>query len=405
MLHWIWLQHTLGISSSVRTQEIVGAFGSDAARKIYESSDYERRLAGVFSSIQLEKLRNTKLEPAQAIVEACDQYQMHMLSPESPNYPSHLREIPNHPLVLYLRGSLQCFQSALGIAIVGTRRAKRNSIDIASNLSAALVRAGCVVVSGGALGIDSAAHYGALQAKGCTAAVLGCGINCNYLPENQRLRDAIAATGAIISEYPPGTQPLAHHFPTRNRIISGLCVGTIVVEAGERSGSLITAECALEQGRDVFAVPGDAFGSSYTGANKLIREGAKPVFGAIDVLEEYELQYPHLLNMRMVRDRIEKQGINTTQVPVAKARAAKRVQHLPPPTPKSAEVSVQPTRAFSPVETQVIELLAQKPLHIDALVKQTGQKLGTMFTVLTVLEMDGLIHQTPGKFFELTAET
>jgi len=390
-LYWVWLQCALGISSSLRTQEIAEAFPG-GAEEIYGSNDYERRVAGVFTNMQLDKLRGASLREAEAILDACAQRDVHIITPREEDYPERLRQIPNYPLALYARGALGEFRDRLPISIVGTRRADHKSVDIAGRLSADLTRAGCAVISGGALGIDSAAHWGALHANGCTIAVLGCGHGAEYLPENISLREKIAASGAVITEYPGSTAPIGRNFPVRNRIISGLSVGTIVIEAGERSGSLITATCAAEQGRDVFAVPGDAFGSTYTGGNKLIREGAKPVFSAMDVLEEYELLYPELLNMRHARRDLERAAFNPADI--ARSRKQAAVKPKPQPAPK-----ILPAR--NPIETQILKLLQHKPMHIDALSKATGLSFGELFAALMALEIDQLIRQMPGKIYEV----
>ncbi|MDR2525910.1 MAG: DNA-processing protein DprA [Oscillospiraceae bacterium] len=412
-LYWLWLQCALGISSSLRTREILDAFplrgegacAVSAARRIYEASDYERRISGAFTAPQLNKLSSVSVAEAEKIAEECKRHGLHILTPQNPCMPSRLLQIPNHPLVLYVDGSLDCFEKRLAVALVGTRRADRKSVDIAGRLSASLARAGCVVVSGGALGIDSAAHRGALAAKGMTVAVLGCGHACSYLPENRLMREEIAKHGAVLSEFPPAALPLAQNFPIRNRIISGLSVGCVVVEAGERSGSLITAECAAEQGRDVFAVPGDVFGSTYTGANKLIKDGAKPVFSAMDILEEYEQLFPELLDIRTVERDLKRPGVAPETVAVKastaqrkpsarKTAAGKRVAAAP-----AAEV---PPAVLRPegLEGKLLELLAQGALHVDALCKQSGQRLGLVFAALTNLEMDGFVRQMPGKLFE-----
>jgi len=404
-LYYIWLQCALGISSSLRTQEILAAFSN--ARAIYEASDYERRIAGVFTNLQLDKLRRTPLCQAELILEECARQKLHILSPQDPAYPTLLRHIPNHPLVLYMRGSLDFLAEQLPLALVGTRRADRKSVDIASRLSSELVRAGCAVVSGGALGIDSAAHWGALHAGGKTIAVLGCGLAFDYLPENSSLRQRIAQNGAVISEYPGNTAPTPRSFPIRNRIISGICAGTIVVEAGEKSGSLITATCAAEQGRDVFAVPGDAFGSTYTGGNKLIREGAKPVFSAMDVLEEYELVYPELLNMREATRDLERPSANPEKIPVKKPTkpvGASCVRPLTCPTqhaPPAGEHNSPLPPGLSPLEQKILQCLSGRQMHIDDITKAVNISMGELFMALTKLEIEGLVAQAPGKVYML----
>lgn len=202
-------------------------------------------------------------------------------------YPARLRKIFDPPAVLYYRGRLP--RDELLIAIVGARKASAYGRNAATMLATGLAEAGAGVVSGAARGIDSVAHSGALDGGGYTVAVLGCGVDVVYPPENGRLLDRIAEQGAIVSEYWPGAPPQAQFFPVRNRIISGLARGVVVVEAAARSGSLITADWALEQGRDVFAVPGSIFAGTSSGANRLLKQGAKPVTTAADILEEYDL--------------------------------------------------------------------------------------------------------------------
>jgi len=395
----VWLQCALGISPSLRTQEILAAFPGGAA-EIFAAGDYERRVAGVFTNAQLARLRAAPLSKAESVAEECARLGVHILSPRDANYPVRLLQIPNYPLALYVRGSPDALNDRLPLAIVGTRRASRKSVDIAARLAADLVRAGCAVVSGGALGIDSAAHWGVVHAGGVTVAVTGCGLDVNYPPDNAGLRRRIAERGAVVSEFPPGTVPAAKNFPIRNRLISGMSAGTIVIEAGERSGSLITAGCAAEQGRDVFAVPGDAFGSTCTGGNKLIREGAKPIFSAMDVLEDYELLYPELLDMRRAERDLKRESINPDIIAVKKKSAGAatcRPQHTP-----AAGAACQPPAPSSPadlppLESQILSLLANTSLHIDHIMKATQAPYGELFAALMRLEMQGLVEQSPGK--------
>lgn len=208
---------------------------------------------------------------------------------DAPDYPPLLGTIPDPPPELWVRGRPDLL-SAEAVAIVGSRAASPYALDIATSLAFDLARCGLVVVSGMARGVDGAAHRGALQASGATVAVLGSGVDVAYPEEHAELLDQIAAAGAVVSELPPGTPPLPHHFPLRNRIISGLSRAVVVVEAHERSGSLITARCALEQGRDVMAVPGNALSGRNRGSHALLKDGAKLVEGVDDILEELGLR-------------------------------------------------------------------------------------------------------------------
>lgn len=231
-------------------------------------------LKGILSSSVLKKeLKEIKQE------------NVRILCQEDILYPKLLKEIYDPPIVLYLKGELSLLEKAT-VAVVGCRRASFNGLQIAERLSQELSRRGICIVSGLARGIDTASHKGALKGPGSTVAVLGSGLKCVYPPENKRLFDEISRAGALISEFSLNTAPHKSNFPRRNRIISGLSLGVVVVEAAQRSGSLITANMALNQNREVFAMPGAANSVNAKGTNKLIKEGAKLVEGADDILEE-----------------------------------------------------------------------------------------------------------------------
>ncbi len=215
--------------------------------------------------------------------ESCARSGIAILTILSPEYPLALREIPDAPIVLYRAGAP--WRGGTGVAVVGSRAPSGPGKDFTRILAEELASAGFVVVSGMARGIDGAAHRGALRAGGRTVAVLGCGVDVAYPPEHAGLREEILARGAVYSEYPPGATPLPHRFPARNRIVSGLCRGVVVAEAPERSGALITARLALEQGREVMAVPGNPRFPHTAGSNRLLREGAAPVCSGSDVLD------------------------------------------------------------------------------------------------------------------------
>lgn len=227
----------------------------------------------------------TRLELERAV----EQAKLHCLSLADPDYPAILREIADPPPLLYLRGKRDALLGE-NLAVVGARRASPYGIEIAGGLGESLASSGLCVVSGGARGIDTAAHQGALAAaNGKTVAVLGTGLNVTYPRENQKLFEKIAEKGCLLSEFPPGTGPLPHHFPMRNRIIAGLSLGVIVVEAKEKSGALITARLAGEQGREVFAVPGKITSPLSQGTHRLIQDGAKLVQEVKDIFEELSI--------------------------------------------------------------------------------------------------------------------
>lgn len=275
----------------------------------------------------------------------------------SPDYPGLLLQIPDPPPYLYVKGELRCSDTA--IAIVGSRRASGYGLSTTDKMARELTRHGITVVSGMARGVDTAAHRAALAEGGRSTGVLGCGIDIIYPAENRTLFGEMAAKGALVSEFSMGTQPLAENFPRRNRIISGLCRGVLVVEAAEGSGSLITAQCALEQGREVFAIPGSIHSSTSRGTHRLIKEGAKLVAGIQDIIEEIPRKDP-----------------DTYPAPSARF-------------------------TFSPREAAVLSRLSAAPLHIDEIVAKCALTVGEVSAILLRLELNGVITQHPGKQFSI----
>ena len=243
--YWLWLQEALGAGAV--TDEITAVFPSP--EEMYSRGEIEWRLSGVLTNRQIEKLKQCSPEKAQGIVDVCYNNGWTVLTPDDEDYPPKLRSLRNMPLALFVRGDIKRVTQRVCIAVVGTRKASFQGSYLAHRYAAALAYSGICVVSGAAMGIDSCAHNGALDSGGVTAAVLGCGFGYKYLMENEYLRDCVAQSGALITEFPPGFPSSARTFPIRNRIISGLCDATIVIEAGVKSGSLITANCAIEQGR------------------------------------------------------------------------------------------------------------------------------------------------------------
>lgn len=278
----------------------------------------------------------------------------------SADYPKALFQIPDPPPFIYVKGQL--FSGEVALAVVGSRRATSYGLMTTGKLSAELAARGVCIVSGLARGVDTAAHKGALQVGGRTIGVLGCGIDKIYPPENKHLFEEMAQKGCLISEYPLGTMPLAENFPRRNRIISGLSSGVLVIEAAEKSGSLITAQYALEQGRDVFAVPGNITFASSCGCNRLIKQGAKLVDCVEDVLEEFP-------------------GCERLSEGEPLFRIAPR------------------SFALTPKEAAIYELLVRSPLHIDDIISQTELTAGEVSSMLLHLELKGAVTPLPGTHY------
>ncbi len=287
------------------------------------------------------------------------------ISANCPGYPLLLKQIPDPPF-LYYRGSLRNIDRP-AVAIVGSRRCTFYGREVAHRLAFELAAAGVFVVSGMALGIDTAAHQGALENKGYTAAVLGCGVDRCYPPRNIELMEKIINEGALISEFPPGTEPRPANFPQRNRIISGLSLGCVVVEATAKSGSLITAHYALEQNREVFAVPGN-IGSPYSlGSHRLIKEGARLVESSADILEELSLV---------------------------------KLSNQQQPAEEQLTIDMCSTGiCLTEDEKTLLNLIPYQPMHIDDIIRQSGLKASSASALLLSLELKSSIRQTPGKYF------
>ena len=383
-LYWVWAQNALGITSSVKSDEIVSYFGN--AESLYFAGEYEWKISGIFTPGQINKLKTTTLDAAKKIVSDCQRYRIKILTPDDADYPSMLFKLPNLPLALYVRGDLDCLKNKISIAVVGAREASDIGARIARALSASLSRSGAIIVSGAAKGIDSAAHNGALDAGANTVAVLGCGFGTDYLPENEPLRREIAGHGALVTEYPPLTPAFGRNFPFRNRIISGLSYGTIVIEANEKSGSLRTVGHAIEQGRDIFAVPGDITSSMNMGTNKLLRDGAKPVFNAMDVLEEYAERFPDLLDINKI------ETVLTMQTPSAKPKTAEKKKPFVKPTV---------SQNISDKAKLICDAFTTDTMQAEELILKTKLSTSDFLTAMTELELLGIIEPLAGKNYRI----
>ena len=369
--YWIWLSMALG--AGARTDEVLSAYTSP--ENIYNESRRERIISGVFTKAKLDRMEKVHLSEAEKAAELCNKNGWKIYTPDDESYPEKLRNLTDMPLVLFCDGDLSCIDGKVTIGVVGTRNPSFESVKIARKLSFDMAQKGAIIVSGGAQGIDSASHEGALTAGVPTVCVLGCGLGTRYLMSNATMRSEIAKNGAVITEYPPFAEASKTTFPLRNRIISGLSNGVLVVEAGERSGSLITAGCAINQGRDVFAVPGSILSTAYTGANKLIKDGAKAVTCAEDILEIYEGLYPKAFENQ-------------------KSEAIE-------------SLNKKPNQRIVPHDIEgdvlvVYKLLSENPLHSDEICVISGLTPAKTMAALTELEILGYASQTEGKNYILS---
>ncbi len=357
--YWLGFNLVKGIGSA-KTQALLDAFDSVAAAWMATESQLKKLGFDQRAIQSLSEARATlNLDACLAQVEKAG---ISLLTWDSPAYPAYLREIPSPPPVLYVQGELQ-ERDRFAMAVVGTRRLTTYGRQVTRDLVTGLVQSGVTIVSGLARGIDAVAHKTALDLNGRTIAVLGSGLDCVYPTEHRSLAQQIAAgNGAVISEYALGVQPDAKNFPPRNRVISGLSLGVVVVEAGEQSGALITTKFAIEQDREVFAVPGNVTSPVSRGPNRLIQQGAKLVLSVEDILEELNLQL----------------AVEQTAVQLA--------------LPGTAE------------EIALYQQLTAQPIHIDELSRTTGLPSSVISSTLTLMELKGMVQQVGGMNYVLSRE-
>ena len=398
--YWIWLQNSLG--AGARTDELLAYFKTP--EEMYKAGEYEWRLSGLLTQKRIDSLKSSTLEKTTEIIKECRQKGYKIITPDNNLFPKRLKNLSDMPLVLYGIGDCSVLNDSVNIGMVGTRNASDYGIETAQKLSFLLALSGATIVSGGALGVDSEAHAGAMLAKGRTLAFLGCGLSVNYLMENASLRRAITRYGAVVSEYSPFTAASKSTFPIRNRLISGVSLGIVVVEAGVKSGSLITANYALDQGKDVFAVPGDIVRSSFDGTNYLIKNGAKPVFSAEDILSEYEYQYGDLLdlsnaktsiasipyvNYRKKKTKVQSDEAKNAPVIKAEEKPVEKIQKKKLPDDASREAEI------------VYSVLNEQGVHIDDIVRETNLKMNVVLSSLTELELMDFVQLESGKKYKI----
>jgi DNA processing protein len=345
--YWVSYSKIPGIGR-VKTALLLERFHS--MKNAWSASSSELKEAGLDSKSISSIVNSRPRIVPDAEMEKMDKYKVKAVIYTSPDYPQRLKEIYDYPPILYIRGTIKP-EDDYCLAIVGTRRATVYGRQVTEDIVEDLVRSNITIVSGLAKGIDSVAHRTALDSNGRTIAVFASGLDTVYPAENARLAGAIIEQGALISEYPLGTKPKAEHFPRRNRIMSGISPGVLVVEAGERSGALITAEQALSQNREVFAIPGSIMSPASKGTNWLLQQGAKLVTNHVDILEE--------LNLAVVAQQLEMKELLPT----------------------------------NEMESRLFKNLGTEPTHIDEICRQSGLDISSVSSTLTMMELKGMIKQ------------
>ena len=398
--YWVWLQTVLGYGA--RVDELLFYYGSP--EQVYNA--FCRREIGQMITPAVHR-KMTAVSPSQVadVQKLCREKGWHIVTPDSEYYPAPFRQIAARPLALYVQGDPALLKREFNVGFVGTRNASRYGREMTRKIAYCVASAGATVVSGCAVGVDTASHIGALQAKGATVGFLGTALGVDYPRENRDVREAIARNGALVTEYQPGVQGSRTTFPIRNRLIAAFSVGVVVTEAAQKSGSLITASYAAEYGKDVFAVPGEIDNSAYSGSHALIRDGAKPVFGAADILEEYVLRFG--LDLDALRERLKKTAApaseNREQEPAKeRTRGSERKQPLAPVkepvSPAEEKAAAAEKRPLPPFIDETGEavydcLLRRKAADADTLASETGFPAPRVLAALTMLELAGVVQK------------
>ena len=412
LLHWIWLAHRPGLNDRAKVMLL---------QHFRDPEDIFFADSAAFDHLELsgearEALADKNLTAAEGILDACAREKLHVLTYRDASYPARLKNIPDPPVVLYYKGQLPDLDGSPVIGVVGTRKASAYGLTTAKRMGYQIARCGGIVVSGMAYGIDGLAMSGALTAGAPVVGVLGCGADIVYPPSNRALFQDVAEYGCILSEFAPGTPPAKWTFPKRNRIISGLSCGVLVVEAPEKSGALITARLAAEQGRDVFAVPGNIDQPSFVGSNRQLRDGAIMASSGWDILSEYEGLFPDKI-------RRDEQPMHQTAYPDEVRRAALEREK---PLPKVAQKPILPgkkaalkkdlekktidngekpaysdespeMKKLSADERAIVSALQSGERLVDDVIAETGLTTGKLLSSLTMLELKGVIRRLPGK--------
>jgi len=381
-LYWIWLTTKAEVTGFDITALLENF---ESAEDIYKQENFDE-ISGIKPSAR-SRLKDKSLKDAEKIYEKVKSIGAKAITFDSKDYPDVLRYIENPPYVLYLRGEVPKWDRLLMIGVVGTREATEYGVAATKRICTGLAQSGVTIVSGMARGIDSVAARSALDKGAKTIAVLGCGIDMAYPQENRQLMCDIMENGTVISEYPPGNGPLKTHFPERNRIISGLSKGVLVAEAPKKSGALITANFAIENGRDLFAVPGSIFEANSAGTNALLASCAKAVTSAQDILDEYEYEVKHL-NLEKPKNKILDKVFGRGK---------------PEKVNNEITVSIEDKKfqSLSDDEKTVISLLMEENMHIDDIKRHSSIEISKLTPILSMLEVGGYIKKLPGNNYKL----
>ncbi len=412
--YWVWLSCLTGVKP--KTKHLLLEHFSDP-QAIYFANETEYNAVDGVGEVEKLALRNKDMDRVNEILGRCEEINAQIVTIGDAVYPERLRHIYDPPLVLYVRGKLPWLDEEVPIAIVGTRKATSYGITMGYRFGGELVRGGAIVVSGLASGVDTAGAKGALTAGGRCIGILGTAIDVVYPRENQALFSDVIYHGALVSEFPPGYPTQGSNFPQRNRIISGLSAGVLIIEAPKKSGALITAARAAEQGRDVFVVPGNVDSPNCVGSNELIKDGAKAVMSGNDILVDYESIYPkkirtltekELRKPASVKKEVKQEERNAELKP-AKPETGEGFLKLRVPNPlrmlRKKETLEKQLSGLSADQLGIITAIGDESAHVDDIAEKTGLPVNKVLSELTMLQIKGYVNQEKGKHFSLNVKT
>ena len=403
--YWIWLSSCRRLGPRQK-KALLEHYRTPEA--VYLSEEKALRRLEFMQGADASSLMNKDLSPAENVLALCRSRGTEIVTLFDPRYPQTLAALPDAPILLYCEGKLPDTESRPVITMVGSRTTSAYGLKYAYQIGYQLASAGALVVSGGAKGIDTAALRGALAGGGTAVAVFACGTDVIYPRENAQLFEAVRRNGCILSEYEPGTQAFASHFPVRNRILSGLSLGTVVVEAPASSGALITADYALSQGRDVFTIPAALDSITMQGNLRLIRDGAILIESGQDVLGEYRSRFPEICEKAAV-------SVPESKLPAAEKPAVARPDEKKPAPEKRKAVDNPKNGNYIDIEKIVSELTSDEaavlrtlengPLTADEIIESTGLSAAKVLSAATLLEIRGYLRHLPGKRFALAEKS
>jgi len=377
LIYLMWLHLKKSITPFIANQ-LLHKFGS--AERVYLADKTSYINHGLTNALMLEDLMDKSIKAADSEIKKVKQFGLSLLGFGTEEYPSLLYEIADPPLILYVQGDSSVLHRRNTFCIVGTRKSTVYGMSASLGVSEQLARCGMIIISGVAVGIDAAAHRGAVRGGGKTIGIMGCGLDVDYPAENRDVRQLIVNNGALISEFPLGTPPIPSNFPVRNRLLSAFSLGVAVMEAGEKSGALITAKYAAEQGRDVFALPGNISNPMSAGTNRLIQDGASLLTGADVIITEYLMRYPEYFQIYETQEE-QNSGNEDIEAQVD-------------------TISLQSLQLLD-AEKKIYSTLKKEPLHVNEISRRAGITIAETQSILTMLQIRRKVKEHPGNQFSV----